>query len=156
MRPPIGAVDGDAFTAGALGLCVERATATLPQTTNAAIFNILGGRVLMLALLGEVTTVIQAQANATKLIATPTVGSAVDICATADINGLEAGGKLMPVNTFATALGKTNAGAAAFVYSGTVLAVGTLNLSCAASNTGSIKWTMYYLPFDVGASVTAA
>ena len=36
------------------GKKVERATATLPQTTAAPIFNILGGRVAMIGILGEV------------------------------------------------------------------------------------------------------
>ena len=69
------------------GTRVDRATATLPQTTNAPIFTIAGGRVTVYLLVGEVTTIIQAQANATKLTAVPTAGSAVDLCATVDING---------------------------------------------------------------------
>jgi hypothetical protein len=146
----------DAFKSILLGVQVDRATATLPQTTNAAIFNIVGGRVRVNLLIGEVTTIIQAQANATKLIGTPTTGSAVDICATADINALEVGGKLVPVGVLATALGKTNAGAAAGTTTPIILAIGTLNLSCAASSTGSIKWSVWYVPVDDGATMTAA
>jgi hypothetical protein len=36
------------------------------------------------------------------------------------------------------------------------LAIGTLNLSCAASSTGSIKWSVWYVPVDDGATMTAA
>lgn len=156
MRPLVGAVDGDAFTAGGFGLCTERAAANLPQTASAPIFNILGGRIMALLILGEVTTVIQAQANNTKLTSVPTVGSAVDICAVVDINALQARGFLLAPNVAATALGKTNAGAAFGAYGFTIMPVGTLNLDCAASNTGQIKWAMYWFPVDPGAAVTAA
>ena len=156
MRPLIGSVDGDAFTAGVFGLAVERATATLPQTTNAPIFTISGGRVVAFAILGEVTVALQVLLNSTKLTAVPTVGSAVDICAVVDVSGLEVGGKLLAPNVAATALCKTNAGAAFGAYGFTMLAPGTLNLNCAASATGSVKWTMFYCGFDPGAAVVAA
>lgn len=156
MRPLIGAVDGDAFTAGMMGLAVERATNTLPQTALGTIFTISGGRVLAFLILGEVTVAIQAQANAVKLVSTPTVGSAVDICATADVNGLEVGAKLIAPNVGATALGKSNAGASFGAYGFTVLPIGNLGLNTAASSTGSIKWTLFYTPLDSGAAVVAA
>jgi hypothetical protein len=41
-------------------------------------------------------------------------------------------------------------------YGFAVVDPGTINLNCAASNTGSIKWTLSYAPFDPGAAVTAA
>lgn len=156
MRPPTGTVDGDAFTAGMFGLAVERAATALPQTTNSPIFTISGGRVIAFLILGQVTTIIQAQANNTKLTAVPTAGSSVDICGVVDINALEVGGKLIAQNVAATALGKTNAGASFGAYGYTILDPGTLNLNCAASNTGAIKWTMFYTPLDPGASVAAA
>ena len=37
-----------------------------------------------------------------------------------------------------------------------VLPVGTLNLRLSASSTGSIKWSIWYLPLEDGAYVTAA
>src|SRR5438552_335480 len=86
---------------------IDRATAALPQTTNAPIFTITVGRVFLRMLIGEVTTVIQAQANNTKLTSVPSAGSSLDICAVVDINALEVGGKLVPTGTLATALGKT-------------------------------------------------
>jgi hypothetical protein len=146
----------DAAAMFRLGARVDRATATLPQTTNSAIFTISGGRIFASLIIGEVTVAIQAQANATKLIGVPSAGSNVDLCATADINGLEVGGKLVPVGVLATALGKTNAGGAAGPSAGLIVPVGTINLSCAASNTGSIKWSIFYVPIDDGALVVAA
>ena len=62
-----------------LGLKVDRATSSLPATTDLTIFNVTGGRVIVTSILGEVTTVIQAQACAIKLKSVPTTGTAVDL-----------------------------------------------------------------------------
>ena len=94
--------DGAAFLKAVLGLKVSRPTAVLPATTQAAIFTIGAGRVIVTSLVG--TT---------------------------------AGGGIMSRN-------------------GIVVPVGTIDLSCAASNTGSIKWDITYVPLDDGASITAA
>jgi hypothetical protein len=155
--------DGAAYLKSAYGVRVNRATAALPQTTASAIYTITGGRVLITGILGEVTTAIQNQANNTKLIANPTTGSDVDLCAVVDVANLEIGGKLslipdLDATPFSVALGKQLAGAAPFGLGnrGIAVAVGTLDLSCAASNTGSVKWTLTYIPLDDGAGVTAA
>lgn len=156
-------IQGDQLQKILFGTKVSRAAATLPQTTTAAIFTVAGGRVLITGLIGQVTTIIQAQANAIKLIANPTVGSDVDLCATVDINGLEAGGLLsltpdLDATPFSVALDKQLAGAIPFGYAARALCVaaGTIDLSCAASNTGSVKWDLTYIPLDTGASVAAA
>lgn len=139
-----------------LGLRVDRATAALPQTTAAAIFNIVGGRVKITNILGEVTTVIQTQANNTKLIANPTVATSVDMCAVLDISADEAGCLYGITGLPSDALVGTNAGLAPAMSRGQVLNVGTIDLSCAASNTGSVKWQICYVPLDNGAYITAA
>jgi hypothetical protein len=138
------------------GVRVERATATLPQTVAAAIFTVSVGRVIVRLLLGQVTTAIQAQANNTKIKAVPTTGSTVDMCAVKDITGLEVGGKLVLNGTAATALTQANAGSIIGQSTSVIVDPGTIQLDCAASSTGSIKWTLWYLPFDDGAYVTAA
>jgi hypothetical protein len=155
--------DAGAFRKALFGLKVSKATAALPQTTVGNLFTISGGRVLVTGILGEVTTAIQAQANAIKLISNPTTGSSVDLCATVDINALEAGGFLfltpdLDATPFSVALGKQNAGAATFGFAnvGLVIPVGAIELSTAASNTGSVKWDLTYVPLDDGAAVAAA
>jgi hypothetical protein len=138
-----------------LGIKVERATATLPGETAAAIFTISGGRVLVTGIIGEVTATIQTQANATKLTANPTTGPSADICATLDITA-DAAGLLYGVSgTFGDALVGSGA-AAPFPARPIVLDIGTLDLDCAATNTGSVKWTIWYIPLDTGAAVVAA
>ena len=137
------------------GLKVERPTATLPQTAAAPIFNILGGRVTMLAILGEVTTVLGAVGNMS-LEATPTVGTLAALSAVLAANALEAGTLLSIDGTLATAMLGVSAGGTAIQSKPVVLPVGTLNLRLSASSTGSVKWTLLYVPIDDGAYVTAA
>lgn len=149
-------LEGKAVRKLLLGIKVDRATATLPQTVAAAIFNILGGRVKVTQIVGEVTTVIQTQANNTKLTANPTTGTSVDMCANLDISADEAGCLYGITGTPAGALVGTNAGLTPAMACGQILNVGTIDLECAANNTGSVKWTLTYTPIDDGAYITAA
>jgi len=139
-----------------LGMRVDRATATLPQTTAAAIFTITGGRVAITQIVGEVTTLIQTQANNTKLTANPTTGTSVDICANLDISADEAGCLYGISGLNTDALIGINAGALPGQTRPVVVNVGTIDLACAASNTGSVKWSIFYVPVDDGAYITAA
>lgn len=138
------------------GLAVERATANLPQTTQSALFTISGGRILMLGIVGEVTTVIQTQANNTKIVSNPTTGTDVDLCAVLSITAKEVGTLFGITGLFSDAMVGANAGATVLPDNAVVLPIGTIDLSCAASNTGQVKWTLLYLPLDDGASVVAA
>lgn len=135
------------------GNSVSKATAALPQTTTATLFTITGGRVLLTSIVGEVTTIIQAQANNTKLVATPTTGTGVDICAVLDISGKEAGCLFGITGLFSDAMVGANAGATVVPRNPVVLPIGTLKLNCAASNTGNVKWICTYIPLDVGAAL---
>lgn len=139
-----------------LGLRVDRATAALPQTAAAAIFNILGGRVAVMGILGEVTTIIQNQANNTKLTANPTTGTSVDLCTVLSIANDEVGCLYGITGVVGEALIGANAGYAPLPTRPCVVGVGTIDLDCAASNTGSVKWSIWYIPLDDGAYVEAA
>lgn len=156
MNPFGNAQDQQAFAGVLFGFRSDRATAVLPQSVAGALFTVAGGRVLLLGVIGEVTVAIQNQANNTKLKSVPTVGSTVDICAVVDVANLEVGGKLSVAGVFATALQKTLAGASVFPTNAIVLAPGSLSLDCAASNTGSVKWTAFWVPLDDGATLVAA
>ncbi len=142
-----------------LGLRVDRATAALPQSTDDALFTITGGRILLTSIVGEVTTVIQTQANNTKLKFNPTAtGADQDLCAVLDITA-DAVGELYTIDgTVGNALrsdlliGLNSL----FGAGGLILSEGDIELDCAASNTGSVAWTMTYIPLDTGASVAAA
>ena len=145
-----------ALTGTILGTRVDRATAALPQTAAAALFTVTGGRVAIMAILGEVTTVIQTQANNTKLVANPTAGTSVDLCAVLNISADEVGCLYGVTGTVGDALIGVNAGYAPLPARPLVVAAGTIDLDCAASNTGSVKWSIWYAPLDDGAVVTAA
>jgi hypothetical protein len=141
------------------GRLVSRATATLPATAAQNIFTIAGGRVIVIALVGEVTTIIQAQSTTVKITSTPTTGSAVDLSnTTADINALEVGGRiaLPALAAAATTLTKLNAGYMTLQTSHVLVPIGNISYTTGATSTGSIKWDLIYVPFDTGANVTAA
>lgn len=148
--------NGAGLRKGLLGLSVSRATAALPQTTQSALFTVTGGRIILTSIIGEVTTVIQTQANNTKIVSNPTTGTDVDLCAVLDITADQVGCLYGITGTFSDAMVGANAGATIIPARMIVIPVGTVDLSCAASNTGSVKWTLTYVPLDAGASVTAA
>lgn len=138
---------------------LERPTASLPQTTDGALFRITGGKICVHSIVGEVTTVIQTQANATKLKHNPSgTGSDVDLCATLDITGDAVGTLYSIVGVVATAMKSTTLWivlpADNIPAPGLILAPGDIELDCAASNTGSVKWTLVYSLVDAGANVS--
>ena len=140
-----------------LGIHVAKAAATLPATTTQNIFTIAGGRVLLVCLLGEVTTIIQAQVNNLKVTSAPTTGTAVDLASNLDINGKEAG-TLLLAELDGTALVGANAGAG---MSGigppfAIVPIGVIRIETSATNTGATKWDLWYVPIDIGASVVSA
>ena len=139
------------------GIQIVKATATPPATTTQNLFTIAGGRCLVLLLLGEVTTIIQAQACNLKVTSAPTTGTAVDLASNLDINAKEAG-TLLLVEGDGTALVGANAGAAlsGVGLPGFIVPIGVIRCETSATNTGSIKWNLWYLPLDAGASVVSA
>ncbi len=133
---------------------VGRATDTLPQGTQEAIFTV-SGRVLLTQIAGEVTTQIQAQANDIKLIANPTVGADVDLCAAVESNGDVVGTLYNITGTLANAMVATTSGAVIAQVAAILVTAGTIDFDCAASSTGNVKWTLHYIPLDAGSTVVA-
>jgi hypothetical protein len=149
-------IAGDQLRTLLYGTKVDRATASLPATTQSAIFTVTGGRVLVTSLVGEVTTAIQNQACNLKITANPTTGTDVDIAANLNVQADEAGCLYGITGLFSDALVGANAGATVAPRNPVVLPVGTLDLVTSATNTGSVKWSITYVPLDNGASVAAA
>ena len=133
----------------------NRASATLPATTATPYFTVTG-KVKIYQIIGEVTTVVQAQANAIKLISNPTVGADVDLCATVESNAAAVGSLLTITGTLANAMIKTVSAAVPSQASPVVVTAGTIDLSTAATNTGATKWTVIWEPIDQGAMVIVA
>lgn len=136
------------------GLRVQRADAALPQTAAGSLFTIAGGPIELKLIYGVVGTVIQTQANNTKLQAKATGQSAVDLCAVLDITAKAAGSIFSITGTAANAM--VNGFAVARMTTPWILLPGTIDLNCAASNTGTIRWVAYYVPLEVGATLVAA
>lgn len=149
------AVDGQAFASVVFGFRVERAGAALPQSAQGALFTVAGGRIALLGIVGEVTTAIQNQANNTKVVANPTGGVDVDLCAVLSIAddavGVQYGITGVPGDAMVGA-----GGAAPLPQRPVAIKPGTIDLSCSASNTGAVAWTLWYVPLDEGATVVAA
>jgi len=152
------ATDRQKHTELTLGFRVDRATAALPATTTDEIFTVAGGRVAITMLIGEVTTVIQTQACNLKVTLTPTTGTAGDVADNLNISADEVG-TLYLVEGDGTALVGVTAGGSYFA-AGTpvpiVMAAGTIDIETSATNTGSIKWSIFYVPIDEGAYIEAA
>jgi len=149
-------VDPQAFTSVQRGFRVDKAAAGLPATTVASLFTIAGGRVVILGIVGEVATTIQTIANATKLIANPTTGVDTDLCATLDISAKAVATLFGITGIFADALVGSGGGATILLQRPVVVAIGAIELSCAGTATGTVKWTCYYVPLDEGATLVSA
>lgn len=140
-----------------LGLAVARATATLPATATGNIFTVSGGRILVVALIGQVTTVVQNQACTLAIGTAPTVGtgSTTALGTASSIIAAPVGTHVSANPGGATAVDlATQAGVA--ISSRFLVDVGNITITTSATNTGSVKWDLAYVPFDTGASVVAA
>jgi hypothetical protein len=142
---------------------VSQPAVALPASTTGQLFRVKGGRVVIKTLLGEVTTIIQTQACNLKVSskkldsASAAVGTAVDVASNLNITAIEVGGLLF-VEGDGTALVKSTAGAA-FIGTNSGLWIapqGEIYLTTDATNTGAIKWDLWYQPLDSGAFVEPA
>jgi len=134
----------------------------LPATTTGQLFRVKGGRVRVKALIGEVTTIIQTQACNLKVSskkldsASAAVGTAVDVASNVDVTALEVGGTAF-VEGDGTAVVLANAGATLVGSTGEWIAPqGEIYVTTSATNTGAMKWDIFYQPLDPGAYVEAA
>lgn len=153
--PNPGSQDAQALTAIGWGFRVDRASDTLPQTTQEALFTIVGGR-CEVRILGEVTVAIQNQACNTKLIHNVAVGTDADLCAVLSIANDELGTLYTLINPVVVGTAMVGAGQYAATPGAVVLKPGTIDLHTAANNTGEVKWSVWYKPLDEGAYVEAA
>jgi len=138
------------------GMRVDKSSIAIAGISTKSLFTVVGGNCLVVGLIGEVTTVIETQANNTKYISTPTTGSAVDLCAVVDNTAHEAGGLLTITGVLATAAVKGNAGAGVMMSNSIVVAPGVIGLNTAADNTGAMKFSIWYVPLEDGAYIEAA
>jgi hypothetical protein len=137
------------------GLVLPRTATTIPQAGVKSLYTISGGTVVVLQIRGVVTTVIAGGANATKFQFKPSGQTAIDLCATAELNGLAVNQQIGVAGPPASALltGYGIAGAS----QGVILGPGTIDLNCvAAAGTGALRFIVRYLTEDPSAQIVLA
>lgn len=147
-----------------LGINVSRATAVPPTALQSpqTLFTITGGRILLVHLLGEVTTVIGGNAQTLKVSSlSSAAGSAsLDLCTVSgSIATHPVGTHYALPNAVGSALADDHATLSGMeVAAGPriILPAGVITLTSSATNTGSIKWDIIYIPLDTGSLVVAA
>lgn len=149
-------VQGDQVRSVVCGIRVEKTGLAITGVSTKSIFLVTGGPVLITAIFGVVTTVFQAQANAVKLVATPTVGTVNDLTGTVEANGAAVGALFGATGLAADALVLSTGGGVSNLRNPLVVNTGAIGLNTAASSTGAMRWVLTYVPMDNGASVAAA
>jgi hypothetical protein len=152
---------------GPLGLRVARAAAAVPQAAWQAIFTITGGNILVTAVLGERTVIQAGGADTMQMRANPTAGAAVNMDIGTLITTADAVGTLYtltgnPVDPIQSGLALPGGLAGGLLATGDnvhgwIIPIGDIEYTCtAAAGTGSIAWTIFYIPLDLGALAVAA
>ena len=134
---------------------VYRADGALAQTADLSLFTVTG-LVEIISIVGKVGTVVETQANNTLLKINPTNGADVDLCAALNVTAAAAKSFLSLTGTAAGALVNTDSGAIVKQAVPIIVDAGIIELECAASNTGTVKWIVQYKPLEPGARVFAA
>lgn len=124
------------------------------------LFTIAGGPVRVLSVVGQITTALEAKANAIKLVHTPTGGAGVDLCATVESNAAAIRKCFVLNGVKATALQiTTDIGVVTLANQNgmpIVLTPGVISLNAADTATGVVSWHVEYEPLVAGATVVAA
>lgn len=147
----------------ALGQVVNRVTAVPPTAAQSPqnLFTVTGGRILLVGIVGEVTTVIggNAQTLALDYLSSTGGASAIHLASASGSIATYAVGVHFTLNTTAGgAVVDDHATGSGVVLPNVryVLPAGNVTLTSSATNTGSIKWDLFYVPLDVGTAVVAA
>lgn len=153
-------IPGKSLRNNLYGTRVERAAAALPQTTTQTLFTLTGGRAIITTLIAECTTAVQAQANALSLFSlSTTTNITTHFAQSFESNGLALGSLLSVTGTTHNTQGSAGlmqVGSAVIQNNEIVMQPGAIRLTAAASNTGALRWTLLYVPFDDGAIFVAS
>jgi hypothetical protein len=140
------------------GTKIERATAALPASALGNIFTVTTGRIVVTSLVGEVTTVLGAGANTLTIGYAPTVGtgSATALGTSATITTAAVGSHFAANPGGATVIDASTQAGVALPSFGFLVDPGAITITTSATVTGSVKWTLTYVPWDDNAVVAAA
>jgi hypothetical protein len=127
---------------------LHRPADDLPQTAQEALFTITGGPIFVYGIVGEVTTVIETQTNNAQLVFNHATESDVDLCADLDITADVVGTLYTISGDFSDAMLSGVAVESDLIAPPFLLQEGSIELDCSASNTGQVKWTLFWAPLD--------
>jgi len=153
--------DNDQVARAAFGWRVDRAAAVVPTVAQSpqTIFTITGGRILLRALVGEITTVFSGTVYTLKVTSSPAAnGSPVDLSTALTMTSFTLGAHVTLGATVGAALSHDNAGNATLLLPvpALLLPAGAITLTGSATQTGAMKWSLHYVALDSGAQVVAA
>ena len=132
------------------GIKVEATTNPIANGQN-AVFNIVGGRILLLDLMGLVTVQLQAAALLLHWDADMDIGGDAALSIdSADLTGDVVGTMYLMPAAAGGAMTVPAGGAylRLFPALGWVIGAGALDLHASAARTGGILWTAWYIPLD--------
>lgn len=136
---------------------VNRTTADVLTGAAVAIFTIATGRVLLVNLVGEVTTILAAGTTPdAKFQMNPTTGTTTDLCATASVASDEVGTLYSMTGVPTDAMLTSSSGGIRVLGVPLILPIGDIEFNCDENITGSISFQAWWLPLDDGATLVAA
>jgi hypothetical protein len=148
-------VNPSTFQPYLFGVKVAGTAKAVPQNATQTLFTVSGGRIAVTSLFGVVTVIMAGTTPNCKFTSTPTTGTAVDLTTTTSLGTTEVGGHVT-IGSFGAATVVKNAGAANLLSAPIIVPIGTIGVNVSAADaTGSIQWTLTYVPLDAGASVVA-
>lgn len=137
-----------------LGIRVDREVVGITTGTN-AIFEVFGGPVLVTFFCGVVTTVIETAATLLHLEYDVTAGAGLDFDLSVDSADLTADAVGTVYQAPATTAGALTVSVGTLLSPEWILPIGELLLHASATRTGTIRWSLFYVPLVEGAYVAA-
>ena len=138
-------------------------TKTIASTTNAtqSMFTVTGLNIVK-ALIGEVVVAMDGTTTSINVVHNPTIGSVADVNAatvvTSDVIGTIYGYLGVAINTLLVSTGTAVPGTvyAPVTTQTAVFTAGVIGYKGTATDAGSVKWHLLYVPLSDGASIVAA
>lgn len=143
----------EALNQATYGISLNRPAAVFTGASATPIFNVVGGRVAVRSIVGQITVAASGATNIS-LQSNPTVGTTSLMCAVLAAAGLEVATLLTINGDIGTAMWGVNAGAGEGQLQDSILPLGQIEFVLSAAQTISVGWTVNYVPVDTGAYLT--
>lgn len=137
-----------------IGNITSRADKVLPQTATETLFTVSVAPIWLFHIYGQIGTLVQAQADTIKIQCIQTGQTAVDMCATLDLNAAAAASYIGITGTAANAAVKGFG--LPIMATAWLIPVGTISLITSASNTGTARWIAHWAPAEAGGTLVAS